>query len=90
MKSTIKQHEEFALYALISLIILGVASIIGLFITFKKLPYLRTVAFIILFLSFISFLMVARTGYLGGQIRHTETVSSTSLQSENLENEIEE
>ncbi|MFA9212555.1 MAG: hypothetical protein ACEQSR_01745 [Candidatus Methylacidiphilales bacterium] len=90
MEATIKQHEEFALFALISLIILGVASIIGLFITFKKLPYLRTVAFIILFLSLISFLLVARTGYLGGQIRHTETVNSASLQSENLENEIEE
>jgi hypothetical protein len=35
--ATIKQHEEFALFALISLIILGAVSIIGLFLTIKKI-----------------------------------------------------
>lgn len=79
LEATIKQHEEFALFALISLIILGLTSIVGLFITLKNLPLTRTVAFIILFISLISFGLVARTGYLGGQIRHTEITSSTNL-----------
>lgn len=79
VEATINQHEEFALFALISLIILGLTSIIGLFITLKNLAMTRTVAFIILFISLISFGLVARTGYLGGQIRHTEIASSTNL-----------
>lgn len=79
VEATINQHEEFALFALISLIILGLTSIIGLFITLNNLAMTRTVAFIILFISLISFGLVARTGYLGGQIRHTEIASSTNL-----------
>lgn len=79
VEATINQHEEFALFALISLIILGLTSIIGIFITLKNLAMTRTVAFIILFISLISFGLVARTGYLGGQIRHTEIASSTNL-----------
>ena len=79
VEATINQHEEFALFALISLIILGLTSIICLFITLKNLAMTRTVAFIILFISLISFGLVARTGYLGGQIRHTEIASATNL-----------
>ncbi|MBK9479544.1 MAG: hypothetical protein IPO70_01095 [Bacteroidetes bacterium] len=78
VEATIKQHEEFALVALISLIILGIASIIGLLITLRKSPLTRTIAFISLFISLISFILVARTGYLGGQIRHTEIGSTTN------------
>lgn len=77
VEATIKQHEEFALFALISLIILGVASIAGLFLTLRKSSLTRTLAIIILFISLISFGLVARTGYLGGQIRHTE-INSTN------------
>lgn len=72
IESTIEQHEDFALFALISLIILGMASIIGLYFTWKNLPQIKTLALLILFISIISFGLVARTGYLGGQIRHTE------------------
>lgn len=78
VEATIEQHEEFALVALISLIILGIASIIGLLITLRKSPLTRTIAFISLFISLISFALVARTGYLGGQIRHTEIGSTTN------------
>lgn len=77
VEATIKTHEEFALFALVSLIILGVASILGLYFTIKKSPLTRTTAFVILFLSLISFGLVARTGYLGGQIRHTEITTAT-------------
>lgn len=87
IEATIKRHEEFALFALISLIILGVASIVGLFLTLRKLPLTRTVAFIILFISLISFGLVARTGYLGGQIRHTEISTTTNPNPTPSENE---
>lgn len=77
-KANIEAHEEFALFALIALITLGVASIIGLFMTVKKSPLTRVSALVILCISFLSFGLVARTGYLGGQIRHSEINAANS------------
>lgn len=89
-ESTIEAHEEFALFALIALIVLGVGSIIGLFLTIKKSPLTRTVAFILLFVSLISFGLVARTGYLGGQIRHTEVSGGATAPSGNSDYETDD
>ncbi|KOY84340.1 hypothetical protein AD998_21595 [bacterium 336/3] len=86
-EATIKIHEEFALFALISLIILGVASVAGLFLTLRKSSLIRSTAFIILFIALISFGLVARTGYLGGQIRHTEISNGTTVPTQNSEND---
>lgn len=71
-KDMIDEHEDFAVFALVSLIILGVSSIGGLFLTLRKSALTRMTAIVILFISLISFGLIARTGYLGGQIRHTE------------------
>jgi hypothetical protein len=87
IESTIKQHEDFAMFALISLIILGIASALGMYLTFKKSQFLSTMAFVILFISIISFGLVGRTGFLGGKIRHTEINSTTNFNS--TQNEIE-
>ncbi len=81
-ESTIELHEDFAVFALISLIILGVASIIGLFLTLRKSALTKKIAFVVLFTSLISFGLVARTGYLGGQIRHTEINNVTTTTQE--------
>ncbi len=78
IESTIKTHEEFALYAYIALIALGLASLVGLFLTIKNSPYTRKSAVLILLLSIIGFGLVARTGYLGGQIRHTEIANGAN------------
>ena len=78
VEATIQQHEEFALFALIALIILGVTSLVGLFLTLRKSPYTRTTAYLILLIALISFILVARTGYLGGQIRHSEIYSTNN------------
>ncbi len=75
VEATIKTHEEFAIFALISLIMLGLASILGLVLTIRKSPLTKIIAFVILIISIISFGLVARTGYLGGKIRHTELTS---------------
>lgn len=83
----IEQHEEFALIALISLIILGVFSLFGLFITLRNSSLTRTVAVVTLFVSLISFGLVARTGYLGGKIRHTEVSSSSATGGTVIHNE---
>jgi uncharacterized membrane protein len=79
-KSVIEAHEDFAIDALISLIIFGVTSIGGIFATIKKSSISRTFAVIVLLISLISFGLAARTGYLGGQIRHTEISSGTPVQ----------
>jgi uncharacterized membrane protein len=87
VEAAIKQHEEFALFALISLIILGLASTVGLLLTLRKSPLTRTSAFVILVISLISFGLVARTGYLGGQIRHTEITKVETNPTAELEKE---
>lgn len=71
-KSMIDQHEDSAVISLIALIILGAISVIGLLITLKKSSLIRPVALVALFISVVGFGLIARTGYLGGQIRHTE------------------
>jgi uncharacterized membrane protein len=90
VESNIKTHEEFALFAISSMIILGVVSILGVYLTYRKSLYTRTTAYIILIISLVSFGLVARTGYLGGQIRHTEIANNPNNSSEDSENEKEE
>jgi len=68
----IEKHEEFALVALVALILLGIVSLVGFALAVRKSPSIRTVARITLIISIISFVLVAWTGYLGGQIRHSE------------------
>jgi uncharacterized membrane protein len=71
-KNLIEIHEDAAIYALISLIVLGGMSIIALVISRLKNSFTKSASTIILLFSLLSFGLVARTGYLGGQIRHTE------------------
>ena len=90
-KNIVDEHEDFAVFALASLIMLGVASIGGLFLTLRKPALTRTTAIVILFISIISFGLAARTGYLGGQIRHTEISNAIqSTQGQDGENEDED
>lgn len=86
-ETMIEQHEDFALYALISLIILGVISILGAYLTSKRSAFSRTMAIVILFIALISYGLVARTGYLGGQIRHTEINANNPSVVNNVEND---
>jgi uncharacterized membrane protein len=71
-KNMIDQHEDAAMYALISFIALGAMSVIVFVLNRYKTSLVRSTAIIIFILSLISFGLVARTSYLGGQIRHTE------------------
>lgn len=78
-ENVMKEHEEFAMFALVSLIVLGISSLFALFVTYKKSTLLKTASIATLVISLVSFALVARTGYLGGQIRHTE-ISATAVQ----------
>lgn len=75
-KNVMEQHEDFSVIALISLIVLGIASVVGIFLTSRKSKFTRAIAVVILFISLISFGLMGWTGYLGGQIRHTEINSN--------------
>ncbi len=87
----IEQHADFAVIALVSLIILGAIALLGILVSLKNHPLTKTIAFVTLAISLISFGLVARTGYLGGQIRHTETSTNLNNQMEqNAENSDEE
>ena len=89
-EATIERHEDFAIYALVSLIILGVASILGIFLTLKNSPATRKLAFVIFLISLVSFGLVARTGFLGGQIRHSEIVKGATTLLDNTESETDD
>lgn len=71
-ENMIKLHEDSAMYALISLIALGVMSIVALVVSRLKNSLIKLTSIVVLIISLVSFGLVARTGYLGGQIRHTE------------------
>ena len=78
-ESIIKLHENAALYALISLVALGIVSVAALIVNRFKPSLIKSTSMLVLVLSLLSFGLVARTGYLGGQIRHTEIASGTLL-----------
>jgi uncharacterized membrane protein len=65
-----EEHEEAAEISLWMMVGLGLISIGALFTSGK--PAGKNVALFAFFFSLIVFASMARTGYLGGQIRHTE------------------
>ncbi|MBP9099590.1 MAG: hypothetical protein KBF74_12300, partial [Ferruginibacter sp.] len=58
------------------------AALIALFLQKRKQELAKTTFFVVFILSVICFAAMARTGYYGGQIRHSElrTGSAESLQ----------
>lgn len=76
LETNIEQHEDIAIFALISLSLLGLISIIGTYSIYAKMFWSNAFAYLILVLSILSFALAARTGFLGGQIRHTELHST--------------
>lgn len=76
-KTAIDAHEDFAMVSLVSLIVLGVAALMGIVLTLRKSLLTRNFAIVTLLIALVSFGLIGRTGYLGGQIRHTELNSGT-------------
>lgn len=72
---------------MVSLIIVGVVSILGIFLTLRKSPATGTLADVIFLISLVSFALVARKGFLGGQIRHSEIVKDATISLDNIESE---
>lgn len=86
-KSLIHDHEEAAELALWIMEIAGLFSLLSLFFQIKKSSIANNLFIITFVLTLISFGLMARTGYLGGQIRHTElSTINGSVSNEQLNN----
>lgn len=71
-KNLIEEHEESANLTLILISIMGLLSCTALFISWKSAKFIKSLPIIVLIISIACFGAAARTGYLGGKIRHTE------------------
>ena len=90
-KGLIESHEEIAKIGLILIIITGITALTTLVIK-RKATLLKISLIFCLFLTFISFGVMAQTAHLGGQIRHSELRNGVvaSTESGTTENEDEE
>jgi hypothetical protein len=76
-KAAVKEHHLAAQFGLISLYILGGISLLTfIYIIIKKPAKTKFINWIVLVIALWSFSVTARTGYLGGKIRHTELDSA--------------
>jgi hypothetical protein len=79
-ESLIEEHEDAAVFALTALIVVGIASLACIYIIYKYPGHTSIASKLLLILSITAFLICARTGYLGGQIRHTEISNNSAVQ----------
>lgn len=75
-EAMIEEHEDAAKFAFVLMIISGTSSIVAFILTYRRSPLSRTIANVVLLFSLLSFGIIARTGYLGGKIRHSEVNNS--------------
>jgi uncharacterized membrane protein len=78
VEAAIETHEDAAMYSLISMIALGVMSIIGIMQIRWNSSKLNFIHSLIVFLSLFSMASIAYTGNLGGKIRHTEIANASA------------
>jgi uncharacterized membrane protein len=86
----IEQHEDFAKMALIAMIALGVIALPGIYTALKRHALARKVAGLTFIAAIIGFILTARTGYTGGQIRHSEIRGENIVDTHGEEDEHEE
>jgi len=92
-KQIIHEHEEMAEKLATILYVLGVISLCGLFLNYKKHAKAKLVSFLAVIIGAVAVFLAQQTGTTGGEIRHTE-IRVNSIQSsngvENVSNENED
>jgi uncharacterized membrane protein len=78
LEAAIETHEDAAMYSLVSMIALGVMSIIGIIQIRWNTSKFNFIHSLILVLSLLSMATIAYTGNLGGKIRHTEIANASA------------
>lgn len=93
IKSIIEEHEESAELAFWFMMASGAISLLTFALQIMKSANAKRLVMISLMLCLITSVLMVRTGYLGGQIRHTEirgNGSATQTSEQGIENENEE
>nr|WP_314864822.1 DUF2231 domain-containing protein [uncultured Flavobacterium sp.] len=68
----IHEHEEIAEKLALLLYVLGLLSVVALYLNYKKNAKEKMVSFIILGIALANLVVVQKVGTSGGEIRHTE------------------
>ena len=76
-QNNLAKHTDFANYSIILIFFLGMLSLLALWLNLKDSSLAKTVSHVVVATAIISFAVVARTGYLGTQIRHFEVRNKT-------------
>lgn len=71
-KEIIHEHEEMAEKLALVLYALGVVSLAGLYLNYKKHAKANLVSFIAVIIAIVGVFFATETGTTGGEIRHTE------------------
>ena len=79
VESIIESHEEAAEVAFWVMMLTGVFALITLGLQIVNNPFSKTFVLIALISGIVSFGLMGRTAYLGGQIRHTEIRSNSTV-----------
>ncbi len=86
----IHEHEELAEKMALLLDILGVLSLVGFYLQYKKNAKEKLVSYIILLIGIASLFVIQKVGTSGGEIRHTEIrkdFSDTTIEKETSDHE---
>ena len=86
----IHEHEELAEKMALLLDILGVLSLVGFYLQYKKNAKEKLVSYIILLIGIASLFVIQKVGTSGGEIRHTEIrkdFSNTTIEKEASDHE---
>jgi hypothetical protein len=75
----IEPHQQMALYYLISMLLIGVIALAGLFLSQASVKVLHKFVLIVLLLNILASYLAVTTGISGGKIRHTEINITTPV-----------
>lgn len=78
-KAMIESHEDAGKFAFISMVVLGLTSVVGLILSFRKSSLAKGFSYLMVLLAAISFGIAAYTANLGGKIRHTEIQNNSPV-----------
>jgi len=88
-RQIIHEHEEMAEKLALVLYLLGVVSLVGLFLNIKNNAKEKMISFIGLTIAAVAIFLAQQTGTTGGEIRHTEirANATTSVEKTTTEND---
>ena len=89
-KKIIHEHEEIAEKLALVLYVLGVVSLVGLFLNIKKNAKANLVSFLAVTIAVVAVFLGKQTGTSGGEVRHTEIRANAGASSDTIQNGGEE